>query len=99
MRIHTPSEETDGSNFSAYLNNGGDPPFAVVTMGSVLFYTDAPEECDAAIRVWVTARELLQPPGKPGLPPGPAEGTAAQIRWAQGYIENKYGDMPGEDQS
>jgi hypothetical protein len=59
MQIHGPNDEADGSKFAARLNAGTDHPFAVVEMGQVQFFIDTPEECDAAIRVWVEAKRLL----------------------------------------
>jgi len=59
MQIHGPSDEADGSKFAARLNTSGRDPFAVVEMGHVSFFAHTPEECDAAIRVWVEAKRLL----------------------------------------
>jgi hypothetical protein len=59
MQIHGPSDEADGSEFAARLNPGTDRPFAVVEMGHVTFYAHTAEECDAAIRVWTEAKQLL----------------------------------------
>jgi hypothetical protein len=67
MQIHGPSETADTAKFSVYLNGTGDPPFAVVRMGHVTFYASTPAECDAAIRVWVEAKQLL--PGEDAFCP------------------------------
>jgi hypothetical protein len=59
MQIHGPSETPDTDTFTARLNPGTDHPFAVVEMGGFFFFAVTPEECDAAIRVWVEAKRLL----------------------------------------
>ena len=59
MQIHGPAEEADGSEFAARFNRGTERPFAVVAMGSITFFAYTPDECDAAIRVWAEAKQLL----------------------------------------
>ena len=66
MQIHGPSDEADGSTFAARLNPGAGHPFAVVEMGHVHFFITEPAECDAAIRVWVEAKQLLLGEQEPG---------------------------------
>ena len=59
MQIHGPSDTADIDTFTARLNPGTNEPFAVVEMGQVHFYAHTPEECDAAVRVWTAAKQLL----------------------------------------
>ena len=59
MQIYGPSETPDTARFRARFNPGTTEPFAVVTMGSVTFYAHTAEDCDAAIRVWTEAKQLL----------------------------------------
>ena len=68
MQIHGPSEKAGITSFTAELNTVAGEPFATVRMGSVRFNTDQPAECDAAIRVWVEAKQLLLGRGDPWCP-------------------------------
>lgn len=59
MLITGPTETADTDTFTAKLNPGTTEPFSVVEMGHVTFFARTPDECDAAIRVWVEAKRLL----------------------------------------
>jgi len=101
MQIHGPSSIADGSKFYAELNDVGDRPFASLHMGDVRFYIDTPEECDAAIRVWVEAKRLLL--GEQDFCPATTEADGAAECGVTVYCDRKRGHAgshraPGPDE-